>query len=123
MPYAICTECGQAMHWRNTRGSRIADMRCTCGGRLRAAKWQDGRIVPRPQKSVAAGKTYRICAVCERRRLDTKVIDGPHQREYWRDPETPLGYKILRTAPEIYPAGSVVCPRCRQYLVPSEEVS
>jgi hypothetical protein len=38
MPAAICRECGGTVGWRNQRGSRLADARCHCGGKLQRAR-------------------------------------------------------------------------------------
>lgn len=37
MPTAICSECKALIHFRNTRGARLADLACRCGGKLKAA--------------------------------------------------------------------------------------
>lgn len=68
MATAICTTCNNPLHYRNTRGTRLAEMRCGCGGRLAAATWTEaGYIVrqSRPGKSTA-GRRKAVCAICGR---------------------------------------------------------
>ncbi len=43
MPHAICDN-GHVIHWRNVRGTRLADMRChQCGARFHRAVFVDGQ--------------------------------------------------------------------------------
>jgi len=41
MANAICVKCGKERHWKASRGARLADHRCRCGGKLRAVKAGD----------------------------------------------------------------------------------
>lgn len=43
MAWATCTKCGAEVHWRNGRGARMADLRCSCGGSLRAYRKHPGK--------------------------------------------------------------------------------
>lgn len=58
---AICKTCGRTVYWRATRGSRLKDHRCECGGELRAYRDYSGARKPR-------GKPI-TCAVCGRKRF------------------------------------------------------
>lgn len=67
MPTALC-ECGKAVHWRNRRGMKLADVRCECGRTgLKAAKMapEGGYVV---RESSAPRGTMCKCALCGRRR-------------------------------------------------------
>lgn len=66
MSWGTCVECGHEVRWRATRGARIADARCTCGGKLRG----------KGGSSSAAGRTYVNCCVCGRR-VDAKHVVTP----------------------------------------------
>lgn len=63
MPWALCMACNKESRYRGTRGTRLAELRCACGGQLR------GQTAGRPSKN--AGRTYERCAVCGRRRMAT----------------------------------------------------
>lgn len=40
MPVALCKSCGRHVHWRSTRGSRLADIRCRdCGSAMVRARF------------------------------------------------------------------------------------
>jgi hypothetical protein len=64
MPTAICTTCNELHHWRNQRGMRLAEMRCKCGGELKAAVWVDGQYQPRQASSQSKGRKKAVCSVC-----------------------------------------------------------
>lgn len=66
MPTALC-ECGKAVHWRNQRGVRLADLHCECGkAGLKAATWtKTGYVLREP--SAPRGAMCK-CAICGRRR-------------------------------------------------------
>lgn len=49
MAWATCNDCGSKVHWSAKRGTRLADLRCRCGGTLRA--WR--RPGHDPKRSVA----------------------------------------------------------------------
>lgn len=36
MPSSRCIDCNKSNHYRNTRGSKLSDRRCECGGKLEA---------------------------------------------------------------------------------------
>jgi len=36
MARAICKACGKEVGWRASRGAKLSDLRCDCGGRLRS---------------------------------------------------------------------------------------
>ena len=59
MSNATCIECGAQVAWRSQRGSRLSDLRCRCGGKLRARRDED----------IALAKGYKMkqCEVCGRR--------------------------------------------------------
>jgi DNA-directed RNA polymerase subunit RPC12/RpoP len=88
MPIAICGDCAAETHWRNQRGVRLADLRCSsCGhsGCLNAAAWDstEGRYVIRDYAHSAGlrGGRFVKCSYCSRRRLEKR--DG---RGIWRPP-------------------------------------
>ena len=39
MPYAICKICNKPLDWKASRGSRLADLKCPCGGELKKASY------------------------------------------------------------------------------------
>lgn len=47
---AICTACGETRGWRATRGTRLSDLRCRCGGMLRTCRG-DGAAIARIKRS------------------------------------------------------------------------
>lgn len=96
MPYAICDVCGERRHYRNTRGSRIADMRCTCGGSLVAAMWKEGGWVKRTGNTANAGRKRCVCAICGRNRLAGSRGS--------RTPTAPFA-----EGDRTFPAGTTVC--------------
>lgn len=67
MPTAICNE-GHVTHYRNSRGTRLADMRCQCGESLRKAAYDPDRGV----YVLAQTNTGRKRSYCE-----------THQRHYF----------------------------------------
>lgn len=50
MPTIICKDCGETSHYRNTRGARIKDLVCECGGKFGAAVYdrESDKWVPKP---------------------------------------------------------------------------
>ena len=66
MPTAICATCNQVTHWRNQRGARLADMRCTCGGCLKAAVWTEQGYQIRETRGAKKGPTRSECLCCGR---------------------------------------------------------
>lgn len=38
---AICKICGEQLHWRASRGTSLAALRCPCGGELRGITSKD----------------------------------------------------------------------------------
>lgn len=46
MSTAICIACGSEVRWRASRGARLAEIRCKCGGELTAKRGV--RIFDRP---------------------------------------------------------------------------
>ena len=68
MPTLICDH-EHVSHYRNTRGSRIADMRCPeCGGVVHRAVFLDGRYQRLRQNSAKSLGAFATCAVCGKRR-------------------------------------------------------
>src|SRR5215510_3119510 len=64
MPTAICATCNQVTHWRNQRGARLADMRCMCGGCLKAAVWtEQGYQIRETRGAKKGGLDPNACAV------------------------------------------------------------
>jgi len=83
MAWAICTKCRKRVSWRAGRGCRLQDHRCPdCGG---------GPLIGQTtgQPSQSKGKTYQICAVCNRRRLQKSmyVLAYPARLHYSPDKE------------------------------------
>jgi hypothetical protein len=90
MSWATCESCGKEVHWRATRGSKLADLRCSCGGRLRA------KTSGRP--SGTRGRIMRLCAFCKAHRTSCETAE---------DWETPALH-----GSETGSAGVPVCRRC-----------
>lgn len=113
MPTAICQQCGASVNWSNTRGSRLRDLRHSCGGALR-----------RP--AVAnAGKprgTKVTCAVCGRARFSGRhnvyQTTQPHQwllPGSWADGkpptlETAAGVFVCWSEPTLGTGGTIYGP-------------
>lgn len=66
---ARCETCGALLHWRAQRGTRLADFRCTCGGRFKAVA-QDGSPITRHPRPRAG----RVACVLDGRR---RMMPGP----------------------------------------------
>ena len=95
MAWAKCKSCGRDVHWRATRGARLADLSCpSCGGELQGPNAGYGR--PSPTK----GRKYARCVVCGRRRL------FPSWRMFRADRD------ITRFDGSVVRAGSTVCRYC-----------
>ncbi len=62
MANALCLSCGKVRAWRATRGARLSDLRCSCGGELRG--------MTAGRRGGNAGKHYMICRVCGRHRIN-----------------------------------------------------
>lgn len=80
MPTATCQVCGREISYRNTRGTRLADYRCRCGGELRG----------HPGSRKGAGKRFARCAVCGTRRHPGT----------WQAPRMPCPWRVLQDWPE-----------------------
>ena len=46
MSRAVCATCGRMTHWSASRGARLADLRCPCGGELKAYRTQEASERP-----------------------------------------------------------------------------
>jgi hypothetical protein len=114
MPTAICTTCRVSQHWRNQRGVRLSDLRCACGGKLKAAIWTGTGYELRQSSNQNKGRKKAICSVCghhclprqERPRIvemyiSNLVRDAPHWSQV-----------IWRIAIQ---EDDVFCRRCRPY--------
>lgn len=71
MPEAICKACGRQMRYRNTRGFRLADCRCGCGGELERAVWTKTGYVPVSSipKKEQPKRVLSQCVICLRKRF------------------------------------------------------
>lgn len=109
MPTAIC-DCGKVRHWRNQRGTRLADLRCECGRPLRRAVYTPDGWRPAPAEGATKGRKMECCALCGRRRS----VPGGGRRL-----EQAQSFQVYRRAGGIWeaarretvmvPAGAVVC--------------
>jgi len=89
MPYAICQSCGQSTHYRNTRGTRLASMRCAaCGGGLKGRAPSGG--------GGNQGKKLSTCTICGKGTYRAWMLDVPMRRKF-------------ALCPTSYLPGSVVC--------------
>jgi hypothetical protein len=104
MPATLCTVCEQPGWFRATKGARLADCRCTCGGVLRLAR----RSTPRP-----AGRVLRTCAVCGANKFTgiVELLKAMTFRKSWRHGKRRrVMITLLEDAqPNVLPAGSYIC--------------
>lgn len=102
MPTGICTVCSKAKHWRNTRGARLANMSCDCGGKLVRAEYDSakGWIPATPRTRQFTNQKRVTCAVCGQPRM----FPGGycHELKHTESYE----YQLKRI---ILPAGAIVC--------------
>lgn len=87
MPTALCDN-NHITHWRNTRGSRLSEMRCNCGSPLHQAVYDYATEawVRRDPPDQPARKQV-TCVICGRKRMvpssNAKVVDA--DGSYYRD--------------------------------------
>ncbi len=107
MPDMMCKKCGKEAHYRNTRGSRISDFTCTCGGKFGAAvRSLSGPLEFKKTKGIPG--TIRECALCGRKRKET----GSNVRLITEDKVVDAIYGSYPTyfgLPILVPAGSIIC--------------
>lgn len=96
MAWATCIKCGKESHWRATRGSKLGDLRCACGGVLASA------TAGRP--SALRGRVRASCVLCGRPTY--RATD-----EAWQLWDDPVGTNR--------PSGQPVCRRCSPLRVGS----
>jgi hypothetical protein len=106
MPTAICS-CGKLTHWRNQRGTRLADLRCACGQPVRRATWTPQGWIETPPPAAKPASTREACALCGRLRQ----VPGRGVR-LTRDTVYQVRYRGEHTdvyEPRTVQAGAVVC--------------
>ena len=94
MSNAICTVCGKEKHWHARRGSRLADLRCECGGKLKAKR--DGEYSGlRP-----SGYKMLTCAICGAKHRAENLLVVPREG---------LFSNRVREERKELPAGAFIC--------------
>ena len=114
MPTAICATCNQITHWRNQRGARLANMRCTCGGCLKAAVWAEQGYLIRETRGANKGRTRSECLCCGRSCLLREKTSRTVKLVL-----SNIGFDARNWAQTIWTiqieAGDALCARCRPW--------
>jgi hypothetical protein len=78
MPTAICTFCQTTQRWTNQRGTRLSDLRCTCGGAFVRAEWREGKYqtpLPKPLKAKVPPAIETLTGEIWAKRVDGEQIE------------------------------------------------
>jgi hypothetical protein len=88
MAHARCIECGKVVSWRAQRGSRLTDLRCSCGGELKG--------MTAGQKSKNKGIKYVTCWLCGKRKAQRYTLITDSRYIDWRGRIIPEGVTICK---------------------------
>lgn len=125
MPIAACKNCKHKIHWRNQRGTRLASIRCQCGGEFEAVVWsseENGYVARRIMPRKSLGNVIQ-CALCGLRRMpcsgNVRILMASEQYEVhvFKHP------KFLDSVTVVIPPGSGLCWWHNQANIFSLEIS